>query len=1316
MNKQADRMLKKREAILEAVAFSAEHFLAASDWEEKMDVVLPRLGQAAGVSRVYLFQKHTGEQGELLASQRYEWCALGIPAQLDNPDLQDFPLEAAGFGRWVEVLGQKRSIYGDVALFPASERAVLAAQGIQSLAIVPVFVANEWWGFIGFDQCDTQWEWSDAELDTLRTAAHILGAAIAHRQKEQALQQAAIQERALARISQALNESAFDYRTVLDLAARSAAELIGDTCVIALVSEDGGWLQPEVYYHPNPEITAILHQVFPTGPVSINAGVAGAVVRQGQPILVPLIDPEKMSAATRPEYRAYLDKVGVHSLLIVPLRAQGRVVGTLGLSRDRPGNPYTTADQDYLEKIAERVAEMIHKSHLAEALAISEAKFRGFLDSAPDAVVIINEQGEIIQTNLQVEKLFGYDQKELLGESIERLIPERFHSTHPGHRGDFFAFPRTREMGAGLALFARRKDGSEFPVEVSLSHYQIGDNTMILSSIRDITQRLQAEEATTRYLQKITDQTPGALYEFQIAPDGVMSFPFVSEGIAAIHPGLTAEKLMQDASLGFVSVHPEDVAILQGSIQISYATLGNWDVEFRIVTDSGIRWHRGNAKPERLEDGTVTWYGSFQDITERKQAEEDLRRQTARAEALVHTAARLNAELELDAVLNTICQETARALDVPGVAINLLDPPSQMLTVVADCGFPADYRERVQPVAAAAYIAGMGTGTAPIVIPDVQAIPDLPDALLLREVDVRTVIAISLVREGAVIGGLHVMTIGQTRHFREDELMLLQGLADQAAQAIANAQLYAEHLRYEKALRINEASLREAQKIAKIGSWTWDVVSNSVAWSDEMYTILGMDKDEQSGKLGDFFQFIHPDDQARVAQVTEQAANELRPIPIEYRIITPDGTLKHIRGQGTTVKNGAGVATHLFGTIQDITEQKEAEEDRLARKAAEQANAAKSEFLSRMSHELRTPMNSILGFAQLLEMSQKEPLTSSQHARVEQILKAGQHLLNLINEVLEISRIEAGKMDISLEAVDVERVAAEVLDLTGSLADERQIHLHQEAREGKKIYVTADLQRFKQTLINLVSNAIKYNKVGGDVWLSWAARPDGRCRIHVRDNGRGISLADQERLFQPFERLGAERNGAVGTGLGLAISKRLVELMGGQIGLESSVGEGSTFWVDLPIATHQLDKEREPWNDRPQPGMGKESYTLLCIEDNLANYELVQQILNEQMVNGESQVGLLWAIQGSIGLELARQHRPDLILLDLHLPDMPGREVLARLRQDETTSAIPVAVISADATQHQIERLKAGGADAYLTKPLNVPEFLGTVERLITKK
>jgi signal transduction histidine kinase/CheY-like chemotaxis protein len=377
-----------------------------------------------------------------------------------------------------------------------------------------------------------------------------------------------------------------------------------------------------------------------------------------------------------------------------------------------------------------------------------------------------------------------------------------------------------------------------------------------------------------------------------------------------------------------------------------------------------------------------------------------------------------------------------------------------------------------------------------------------------------------------------------------------------------------------------------------------------------------------------------------------------------------------------------------------------------ARAEADRANRAKTEFLSRMSHELRTPLNAILGFSQLLEMDE---LTTDQHENVAYISQAGRHLLDLINEVLDISRIESGQMTISREPVALTDVLHDLAALVRPLADRRKITLDTGQAIAGGAYVLADRQRLNQVLLNLLSNAVKYNREGGAIHVRADVAGSDTVRIAIADTGYGIAPEHVGRLFHPFDRLGAERGSVEGTGMGLALSKGLIEAMGGTIGVDSTLDVGTTFWVELAVAEAPIDQyERTATNLVDSAPASPVRLIVLQIEDNVANTRLVERIVKRR-----PGIELLAAPGGQEGIALARQHRPDLILLDLHLPDIPGHEVLRLLQSYPETRATPIVVLSAQSTKSGTQRLLDAGAIGYLNKPLDVTQFLAIVDRLV---
>jgi PAS domain S-box-containing protein len=400
----------------------------------------------------------------------------------------------------------------------------------------------------------------------------------------------------------------------------------------------------------------------------------------------------------------------------------------------------------------------------------------------------------------------------------------------------------------------------------------------------------------------------------------------------------------------------------------------------------------------------------------------------------------------------------------------------------------------------------------------------------------------------------------------------------------------------------------------------------------------------------------------------------------------------------------------------DITLRKHAESDILkARNQAEKANQAKSEFISRMSHELRTPMNSILGFSQLMSMGE---VTPAQRKGINHILNSGKHLLSLINEVLDISRIEAGSFSLTPVPVQLEGIIREMTDVISPVAQKRKIKTELENSPSNSLFVFADRLSLKQVLLNLINNAVKYNREGGSVLINTrivdnASGTDNAVRISVIDTGHGIRPEDIGRLFSPFERIGAENTEIEGSGLGLSLVKKLVTSMKGEVGVASTHGKGSTFWIDLPLAEgvkgSLVNAEKVDGGEIAQNGC---SGTVLYFENNISNIELAEEVLRSQRPS----VRIISCRHGAKAVSIARECLPDLILLDLSLPDLHGADVLSRLKNDIATNDIPVIIISADVRPDQIKSILKNGASDYLTQPLELTNFLFVIDKYLGNK
>ncbi len=539
----------------------------------------------------------------------------------------------------------------------------------------------------------------------------------------------------------------------------------------------------------------------------------------------------------------------------------------------------------------------------------------------------------------------------------------------------------------------------------------------------------------------------------------------------------------------------------------------------------------------------------------------------------------------------------------------------------------------------------------------------------------------------------------------------------------------------EQALRgaLEQAAL--AARGAGLGTWEMDLQTDTNFWDEQMWVLRGLAPRPQSPSAAERVALLHPDDRVRTEQAVKQAIAAGTTLHIEFRVVWPDGRVRWLASRSVEVRDAVSGTARRIGVNWDVTDSRTAEAVRREREIALRESAAKSKFLARMSHELRTPLNAVLGFAQLLLADERprgveetsggrafphdtdadtDAASATRRRRLEHIRAAGQHLLTLINDVLDLASLEGGELRIALQPVALAPLVAGTLPLLEPLLHSHRVAVHVGPLE---LAVMADATRLRQVLLNLLSNAIKYNRAGGEVRIEALARGDGVV-LRVSDSGRGMSLEQVRHLFEPFNRLGIASEAIEGSGIGLAIVKTLVERMGGSVHVDSRVGTGSVFELRLAAAAAMPAEGAPPAAAPPAAAgtVGTAAATsarrrqLLYIEDNPVNALIISELLARR-----SDLALHVAVDGASGVAAALELRPDLILLDMQLPDADGFEVLRRLRADPATAGIACIALSANAMPEDIERaLQAGLAD-YWTKPLDFNAFTASLDALFGK-
>ncbi len=955
-----------------------------------------------------------------------------------------------------------------------------------------------------------------------------------------------------------------------------------------------------------------------------------------------------------------------------------------------------TQDRLLLYTIIHDISEREAAQH---ALEESEARYRSLLELLP-AAVVVHSGGTIVYVNVAAADLLGDRQATtLLGRPILTLVaPEsqevvRTRMAEITHSG--VANARTVQT---LITHA----GRVIVVEVVAIPVIYQGQPAIQLVIQDITARKQAEDAlraSEAQFRSLVETSPDAI--IVIGLDGTIEFG--NGHVATLHGYHDAAMLIGRNS--FTLVAPESHSRLWAGLQQALTTGSIHNLRYELLRQDGTyRSAELNAAVMRAADGTPQGFLAItRDITEQVAAADLLERQVRQHAAVAHLGRQVLAVPYLRQLMQLAITLTSATLDVEYGLISEHLPQQNALRAWATTGWaPISAPSDVLPITLSTHIGYTLKMQTPIVMDHILSERRFRPSEWLQKIGAVSGVCVPIEGPAAPYGVLALHTTHR-RWFTESDVQFLQRIAGVLSHAIQRRR--AEEARLQLA-----GSLQLLLNATAEGIYGLDRADRCTFINPAGAALLGYAPAELVGQMlhpiihhshADGTPYSSADCPIRRATRAQESCREEQEV-----FWRRDGTAFAVEYSCNPIIED-GVALGSVVTFMDITERKHAQAEHQARELAESASRAKSEFLSRISHELRTPLNAILGFAQILEMDEA---TADQSESINYILRAGRHLLGLVNEVLDISRIEAGRMTLNVEPVALVGVLEESMTLVGSLAAAAQIHIRRTPQPAGAEVVLADFQRLTQILLNLLTNAIKYNRQGGSVVVSSTIPRPGWLRISVEDTGWGIASDQLQRLFVPFERLDVAQPRIEGTGLGLALSKGLIEAMGGTIGVTSSAGVGSTFWIELPLAAAVTNPARAPAKTATAPTRPLPAHSILYIEDNLSNLKLVERVLETR-----PQVRLIAAMQGQLGVQLAREHQPHLILLDQHLPDLSGEAVLQRLQADPVTRSIPVVMIGTNALPRQIARLQAAGVHEYLSEPLDIVRFLAVLDGVLQR-
>ncbi|MGC2855255.1 PAS domain S-box protein [Novispirillum sp. DQ9] len=907
--------------------------------------------------------------------------------------------------------------------------------------------------------------------------------------------------------------------------------------------------------------------------------------------------------------------------------------------------------EDFIDKhaapgllIARKVGHVVARQRLTREVVASRDGLQAVLDSAADGIVTINERGIVLSFNSAAEAIFGWRADEVIGRNVSMLMPVDVAARHDGFLQRYIDGGTPRVVGIGREVVGQRKDGSTFPLHLAVSDVMVHGRRVFTGIVSDLTE-LKAAQRKAEERGRLVEAILHGTPDPIFAKDMEGRYLLANEACCAVF-GMPFDEVVgkRDTELN----HCDVAGPIREVDRRVLSGEGIQVAEEELPTPEGMRTFSVTKGPLLGAGGAIRGLvGVARDVTDILSAQRELterNRLLALTEEVAHVG---HWYLDVDGEQVHWSRELFR--------IHGLDPATFVPTLPAVlAAFEPSDREAVRLAIAQALADGKEFG--------IEARLRRADGGL-REV---------LVKGAGDLDGTGVMRGLLGILFDITELRQAQSAVAEAADLLrlsigALKDAFVLYDPEERMVVCNEAYERLIGTPLPPGTPFVDVLRAGIAG-------------------GVFVDAVEDADQWLAERV---------------RAFRRGGTRElHVRDRWYLVTDVRLASGHVVGTRVDITALRE------ARVAAESANRAKSEFLSRMSHELRTPLNAILGFAELMETSRKDPPTERQKSYLGHIRTGGGHLLNLINDVLDLARIEAGGIGLSIEPVDPRALLDDCLVTSRTLATRSGVTVHDLTVGTALPWLSVDLTRAKQVLLNLLSNAVKYNRPSGTVTLSAEPR-DGCLRVSVADTGWGIPASRQDELFQPFSRLGRENGEIEGTGIGLTITRRLVDDMGGAMGFTSSEGEGSTFWVDLPLAADaHAGLVAEPITPMATLAELDHGRRVLYVEDNPANLALMEEIIDEL-----GDFVLTTAQTGEDGVAMALADPPDVVLMDINLPGMDGFGALAALQADPRTRAVPVIALSADAMPGTVRRGEQAGFVAYLTKPVRVDALMAALEQ-----